>query len=462
MQKKACFSVTDYGVVPNQEDYQDAYIQQALGACFLAGGGEVIIPTGTYRVRGLRLRSNTTLHLLEDCILEGSRDPEAYFILEKDTVEPVDPAEISHAAWRSVDDDPAFPFFKTKGSRWNNALIRLYRDHNVAIIGETGSAIDGRNCYDPQGEEHYRGPHGISAIDCRGLVLSGYTAQNTGNWAHCITGCSNVRVDGITCLAGHDGVHITSCEDVVFRRCGFYTGDDCVAGFNNRNVLVTDCAVNAACSAFRFGGTNVLITDCRIFAPAKYFFRGTLTQEEKASGVLANDAPSMQKHRRDNMLSVFTYYADHSTVITNPGTNITVRDCEIGGADRFLHFNYSGNETWQNNRPLLDIRFENIRAENIRMPLTAYGDPEAPVKVAFENLDFSFREGADNTPFMHVANYRQIVLRHVCIRNTHAQPLIKSWSKEGEGTFEFDDLTCAIPQDQLVSYTDEPFICQPI
>lgn len=58
MQKKACFSVTDYGAVPNQEDYQDAYIQQALDACFLAGGGEVIIPTGTYRVRGLRLRSN--------------------------------------------------------------------------------------------------------------------------------------------------------------------------------------------------------------------------------------------------------------------------------------------------------------------------------------------------------------------------------------------------------------------
>lgn len=52
MQKKACFSVTDYGAVPNQEDYQDAYIQQALDACFLAGGGEVIIPTGTYRVRG--------------------------------------------------------------------------------------------------------------------------------------------------------------------------------------------------------------------------------------------------------------------------------------------------------------------------------------------------------------------------------------------------------------------------
>jgi hypothetical protein len=462
MLKENVFSVTDYGAVPNSSTYQDIYIQKALDACFFAGGGEVTVPAGTYRVRGLRLRSNTTLHLLEDCILEGSRDPEAYFVLEKDSVEPVDPAEISHNAWLSADDDPAFTFFKTKGSRWNNALIRIYRAHNAAIVGEKGAVIDGRNCYDPNGEEHYRGPHGISAIDCHGLTFSGYTARNTGNWAHCITDCSNVRVDNLTCLAGHDGVHITSCEDVIIKHCGFYTGDDCVAGFNNKNVLVTDCEINTACSAFRFGGTNVLITDCRIFAPAKYFFRGAMTQEEKESGILANDAPSMQEHKRDNMLSVFTYYADHSTVITNPGTNITVRDCEIDGADRFLHFNYSGNETWQNNRPLLDIRFENIRAENICMPMTAYGDKDAPVEVIFENLDFSFRKGFEDTPFMHVANFRQIVLRHVCIRNAHAQQLIKNWSKKGEGAFVFDDLTCDIPQDRLVVHTDEPFICQPI
>ena len=86
MLKENVFSVTDYGAVPNSSTYQDIYIQKALDACFLAGGGEVTVPAGNYRVRGLRLRSNTTLHLLEDCILEGSRDPEAYFVLEKDSV----------------------------------------------------------------------------------------------------------------------------------------------------------------------------------------------------------------------------------------------------------------------------------------------------------------------------------------------------------------------------------------
>lgn len=462
MRKERVFSVVDYGAVPNSGDYQDIYIQKALDECFLAGGGEVTIPAGTYKVRGLRLRSYTTLHLLKDCILEGSRDPEDYYILENDTVEPVAPSEISHAVWHSSRENPALSLFNVKGSRWNNALIRLYRARNSAIIGEKGAVIDGRNCYDPHGEENYRGPHGICAIDCQGLTFSGYTARNTGNWAHCITNCTNVRVDNVTCLAGHDGVHITSCEDVVIRRCGFYTGDDCVAGFNNKNVLVTDCEINTACSAFRFGGTNVLITDCHIFAPARYFFRGPLTREEKESGILANDAPSMKEHRRDNMLSVFTYYADHSVVITNQGTNIVVRDCEIDGADRFLHFNYSGNEAWQNNRPLLDIRFENIVAKNIRMPLTAYGDKESPVEVVFENLDFSFRKGFEDTTFMHVANFRKIVLRNVIVRNTRAQQLIKSWSKEGEGEFVFDELTCDVVREKLVSYTSEPFICQPI
>ncbi len=459
---KQLFSAADFGAMPNKADYQDEYIQKAIDACFLAGGGEVVIPSGTYPIRGLRLRSNTTLHLLKDCVLEASRDPEDYFILDNDTVEPVDPSEIDHAEWHSVSEDPNLPFFRTKGSRWNNAIIRIYDAHNVAIIGEEGSVIDGKNSYDPLGEEHYRGVHGISVMNSRHITFSGYTIRNTGNWAHCITGSYDIRMDGVVCLAGHDGIHTTSCEDIIVRRSEFYTGDDCIAGFNNKNVLVTDCEINTACSAFRFGGTNVLVTDCHIFAPAKYFFRGALTAEEKADGILANDAPSMEKYKRDNMLSVFTYYADYSVDIVNLGTNIIIRDCEIDGADRFLHFNYSGNETWQNNKPMLDIKFMNINAKNIKMPLCAYGDKNSPVTVKLENIDFRFREGFEDTAFIKAANFNEISLENVKIENCTAENLILIWSKPGEGKIAFNGLECGVPEEKLIGYPTEEFYAQPI
>ena len=203
--------------------------------------------------------------------------------------------------------------------------------------------------------------------------------------------------------AGHDGIHFTTCDNITIRNCQFYTGDDCVAGFDNLNVLVEDCELNSACSAFRMGGTNVLIQRCHVYAPAKYMFRGVMRMEDKRAGILSNDAAGVKM--RYNMLSLFTYYADNSVVIRNTPGNIIVRDCTVEGADRFLHFNYSGNEPWQRNRPLTSITFENIRATGIAMPLTAYGDVDEKCELILKNIDFSFTSLYNNIVCLVILNH---------------------------------------------------------
>lgn len=42
---------------------------------------------------------------------------------------------------------------------------------NASVIGETGSYIDGVNCYDEQGDEGFRGPHAICAWGCKNIRL---------------------------------------------------------------------------------------------------------------------------------------------------------------------------------------------------------------------------------------------------------------------------------------------------
>ncbi|MCQ2446466.1 MAG: right-handed parallel beta-helix repeat-containing protein, partial [Clostridia bacterium] len=230
MYPKYTVSARDHGLTEG-EAFQTAAIQAAIDDVFTHGGGEVTIPAGRYLTGGLRLRSGVTLHLLENACLLGSQDPDDYDILECDTLEPI-PHDDQH---------------KRALSRWNHGLIMLVDAENVAIIGEKGSVIDGRDCYDPVGEEHYRGPHGIHAINSRNLTFRGYTIQNTGNWAHCILSCRAIEAENLTVLAGHDGFHVRACENIRVEHCVFHTGDDAIAGFADLNMVVRDCELNSAC-----------------------------------------------------------------------------------------------------------------------------------------------------------------------------------------------------------------------
>ncbi|MGM9624434.1 MAG: hypothetical protein ACI3XM_01880 [Eubacteriales bacterium] len=150
------YLITQYGAV-RSDRLQTCAIQSAIDACFSAGGGEVVVPEGVWRTGGIRLRSRVTLHLLCGAVLEGSTDPEDYLAWREDRLEPVDGIpEKEPERYRSA----------LRTSRWNNALIRAFDAHDIAIIGEVGSMINGMNCYDAQGEEGYRGPHGIDFWDC--------------------------------------------------------------------------------------------------------------------------------------------------------------------------------------------------------------------------------------------------------------------------------------------------------
>ena len=111
----------------------------------------------------------------------------------------------------------------------------------------------------------------------------------------------------------------------------------------------------------------MMVTNCHIFAPGRYAFRGSLTDEEKRES-----APSHAAGHRTNMLSAFTYYSDYSVDIPYQPGNIVITDTTVEGADKLLHYNRSGNEIWQTNRPLANIRFERITATKLAQPAVIY------------------------------------------------------------------------------------------
>lgn len=423
-------------------------IQAKLDACWQSGGGTVTIEKGVYHVGGLRVRSNTTLYLKSEAVLIGTRQVEAYDIMGTDTLEPLDAEDVPQA------DSKWIPPRQRKGkknmaytrigSRWNNAIIRIYKAKNVKIIAEKGAIIDGQNSYDPIGEEHYRGVHGISVHKSSNLEFRGYTIRHTGNWAHNVRDCHDVVFSDLEILAGHDGVHICSCDNVLISNCTMKTGDDCVAGFDNRDVLVSGCTLNTACSAFRCGGTRFVAEKCRCYGPAEFLFRGSLSKAEKAQGAMGS------KTGRHNMLALFTYYADKSLDIREQPKDIVFRDITLEDADRFIHYNFSGNEVWQLGMPLGSVRFENIMAKGLKLPLCVYGEESQPISLVFDRVSVSFAQVVPE--FIRGAWIDSLTANDLSVEGVEG-PFFRNWSSKAP-KLEFKGMA---PADRKVQPATEAF-----
>lgn len=400
------YDIRDFGAVTNGLLCTEA-IQSAINEAFVAGGGEVIVPEGQFLTGGLRLRTGVTLHLLKNAVLLGSTDPENYCTFLKDTVEPISEEEKDAIAPNVADPErsgrSAYPF-----SRWNNALIRAYKAENIAIIGEEGSEINGQNCYDPTGEENYRGPHAINMWYCKNIRLEGYTVRDSANWAHAIHNSENITARRLTVLGGHDGFDVRTCDHVLIEDSRFLTGDDGLAGFDNLDVLVRNCYYESACSVFRFGGTHVRIENCESRPASIYAFRGSLSDEEKKARVRAE----IGKHR-DLCKSIFLYYCDMRAVIRETPGDILIKNCRFGKSGKLFHLPFG--HKWTCNRSLDNITYENCVFEDVLDPIVADCPDSETLAITLKNCTVKAREGAEDHPFLSGKNVRSMTLENVTV-----------------------------------------------
>lgn len=394
---KTEYVITEFGA-KSCDKLQTKPIQNAIDQCFLQGGGRVVIPRGIYLTGGLRLRSNVVLYLESGAVLKGSIDPEDYTGYLKDEIEPIDDFD-DETISRSV-----YPF-----SRWNNAIIRVIDAKNVAIIGEKGSYIDGQNCYDSLGEEGYRGPHVINIQRSEGVLLDGYSLKDSANWAHAIFQTKNIVAKNLTVYGGHDGFDIRTCDNVLIEHCNFYTGDDCIAGFDNHDVVIRDCILDCACSALRFGGNHVLVENCKSVAPSRYGFRGSLSEEQRKARAETDE------HCRHNMHTPFKYYCDFRAEIRKTPGDIIIRNCEFENPDAFFQLEFDGKHKWCTNRSLSSIRFEHCKAWGVSKPILIHGDEKEPLEFVLDHVEITARKGYEHVNVLEGTHYSKISFQSVTL-----------------------------------------------
>jgi hypothetical protein len=211
--------ITSYGAVANDAACDTSELQAAIDEASNAGGGRVVIPSGKFIVASVAMKSNVTIELNVDAVLEST----------------------SNAALLGDPFD------------WNSAMFRGSR---LANVGFTGSGkIDGVNLTSDQGEGGTRGPHLISLQDCTDLTFSGISLERAGNYSLHLNGCKDVTISGIHITGGYDGLHVRGGENFVVSDLEILNNtDDGIAGHSNMNFRFENISINGGrANGFRWG-----------------------------------------------------------------------------------------------------------------------------------------------------------------------------------------------------------------
>lgn len=366
------FIITDYGVKENCEELQTKEIQKVLDFC-KDEGGIVVVPKGRFYLAAVRMWSNTTLYLESGAELYGSDNCEDYQIFEIP----------EHVEMRS-DMELITGYYGKTWDSYRRAIITAYGEENVSIIGEPGSVIDCRNCFDPNGEENYRGPHIIFFTCCKNVLFQGYTARHAGNFMHEANNCVNLQMRRVTCLGGSDGIHLHCTENAVIEDCLFKTGDDCIAGINVKDLLVRRCILNTSCNLFRIGGVNVKVEDCYAYGPGYYPHRMTVVKGKN------DELPREQG--RHNTLWMVEYFASEN--YPYEPSDIHFENCTFDNIKGLFYYMADMNPLQQKTR-WKQLTLKNVTFTDLKESAVPCAGADVPLTVVMENVSYSFQDGLE-------------------------------------------------------------------
>lgn len=251
------YNIKEFGAVGDGVAINTGPINSAIEACASNGGGVVLVPEGKYVTGTILLQSNVTLYLENKAVILGTNDTGLYksFNIRK--------------------ENPDRPIhLPVKGySVWSRSLILLDNVQHVTITG-TGT-IDGGTVIDKQGEEGFRGPHGILIGESSNVKISGVRISRSGNYNILGANVEDVELSNLTITEGSDGIHIRGGKNIQIENCKIYTSDDAIAGGYWENAVISDCLINSSCNGVRLilPATNLEIKDCEISGPGVFGHR---------------------------------------------------------------------------------------------------------------------------------------------------------------------------------------------
>jgi polygalacturonase len=182
-------NVRNLGAMGDGTANDTAVLQQALDRCWVLGGGEMVLPAGTYLTGALALRSNTLLQ--ENALISGTGDFADY--------------PVTQVRWEG---------------KWIPGRVGLLYAVDASNLGIVGPGRIVGN------------PALIQMIGCRNVRMEDFSTNYQLMWSIHPTNCEDVTIRDLTIRStggNGDGIDVDSCRRVRIENCDIATGDDCIA-----------------------------------------------------------------------------------------------------------------------------------------------------------------------------------------------------------------------------------------
>lgn len=220
-----------------------ALLQRTIDEVSAAGGGTVIVPTGTFVSEPIQFRSHVTLRLERGAVLLCSSDPAV--------------------------------------SRKAKGFVSSEDCDDIGIEGP--GVIDGNGSVFEQKDSAPGRPHLLDFRNSRNLTLRDVTLRNAASWTCKFQGCDGVRVNSVRIYShqgyNNDGFDIDS-RNVAISDCLIDCDDDAICFKSDsatpcENVTVSNCVAASNCNLIKMGTSsvggfrNITVSNCVLRAASE-------------------------------------------------------------------------------------------------------------------------------------------------------------------------------------------------
>ena len=247
------FNVKSYGALGDGVTLDHKAINATIDACAIAGGGTVLVPSGTYLCGSIHLKSNINLLIDAGAIILG--------------------APVKLMAYDVAEDFPQEKYQDEGHTYFHNSLIWGENLKNVSITGRGmingGGMIrsDKERLKNDKGEPIPTADKTIVLKLCRNILIRDVTIFHGGHFAILATGCDLMTIDNLTVDTNRDGFDIDCCTNTILSNCRVNApNDDAICPKSSyalnkpiitENLLITNCEVSGYKEGTLLDGTRM-------------------------------------------------------------------------------------------------------------------------------------------------------------------------------------------------------------
>lgn len=372
--------ITEAGAVGDGHTLNTVALQTAIDRCATNGGGEIVVPSGTFITGSIFLKQGVNLAVEKGAVLKGSQNTNDY------------------------------PWINTRIAglemRWPAALINADGVTGVKITG--AGTIDGsgerwwreywdaRNSAPNRADPHFKIPRPrlVHLMNTTNALVRGVTLKDSAFWNLQLTYCDGAEVRDVTIrapvapirAASSDGIDVDSSRNILIAGCDIECADDAICLKSGRdadglrvnrpteNVVIKNCRVGIAAGLVVIGSEtsggirNVKVLNCRADAGCEEIVRfktkvgrGGVVEDILYENITATGTARVFSFNMNAFSSMWVPEEFTTPVPPELGLpvfrnivvrNLTAKDCESAGRIAGL------TET-----PLLNLRLENVNIE---------------------------------------------------------------------------------------------------